>query len=151
MSQEQEATGPGIVVLSSSLQVLHMNRRAKTLLTQLERTTEGAQAERGGNGSLQQPCQDILQTLPARLTSNNWEQFQDRTIGNSRLAIFMKRFDRPDLRSQTHSRIVILLSLHTPMSRPGTSDRESSPFLARVTSLARKRRAWLRINHLPSA
>lgn len=38
MNQEQEATGPGIVVLSPSLQVLHMNRRAMVLLNQLEYT-----------------------------------------------------------------------------------------------------------------
>jgi len=126
MRQNQEATGPGIVVLSSSLQVLHMNRRARTLLAQ------DTETERDGNGSPHQPYQDILQTLPARLTLKNWEQLQDRTIGNSRFTIFIKRFDRPDLMSQTHSRIVMLLSPHTPASMPETSDRESSPFIARV-------------------
>jgi hypothetical protein len=38
VNQEQESTGPGIVVLSPSLQVLHMNRRAIDLLIQLELT-----------------------------------------------------------------------------------------------------------------
>ena len=114
MNQEQEATGPGIVVLTPSLQVLHMNRRAMVLLNQLEYTAQSIGAERAVAAPLHQHCQDIIETLRARLGSNNWEQFhQQRTIGDSTHSILLKGFGLPDPRGLPHSRIVILLSPHT--------------------------------------
>jgi hypothetical protein len=126
VNQEQEATGPGIVVLSLSLQVLHMNRRAMALLTQLERTGQSIGKEGALTEPLHQHCQDIIQTLQARLGANNLEQFQQyRMIGNSTNTILLKGFGLPDQRGLLHSRIVILLSPHTPASMPGISRRES--------------------------
>ncbi len=127
MNHEQESTGPGIVVLSSSLQVLHMNRRAMALLTQLELTTQSIGTERAVAAPLHQHCQDIIETLRARLGSNNWEPFhQYRTIGDSTHSILLKGFGLPDHRGLPHSRIVILLSPHTPASMPGSSSRRES-------------------------
>ena len=120
MNQEQEATGPGIVVLSPSLQILHMNRRAMALLNQLEHTAQSTGAERAVAAPLHQHCQDILETLQAHLGSNNWEQFrQYRTIGDSTHSIFLNGFGIPDRRGLPHSRIVLLLSPHTPAPLPG--------------------------------
>src|SRR5437773_857491 len=114
VNQKQEATGPGIVVLSPSLQVLHMNRRAMTLLNQLEYTAQSIGAERAVAAPLHQHCRDIIETLQARLGSNNWEQFQQcRTIGDSTHSILLNGFGLPDRRGLPHSRIVILLSPHT--------------------------------------
>lgn len=126
MNQKQEATGPGIVVLSPFLQVLHMNRRAMALLNQLECTAQSSGAERAVAAPLHQHCQDIVETLQARLGSNNWEQFhQQRTIGNSTHSILLRGFGLPDSRGLPHSRIVILLSPHAPVPMPGISGRES--------------------------
>lgn len=120
MNQEQGATGPGIVVLSPSLQVLHMNRRAMALLNQLEHTAQNNGAKRAVAAPLHQHCQDIIETLQARLGSNNWEQFQqDRTIGDSPHSILVNGFGLPDHRGLPHSRIVMLLSPHTPAPLPG--------------------------------
>ena len=120
MNQEQESTGPGIVVLSPSLQVLHMNRRAMDLLNQLEHTAQSTGAERAVAAPVHQHCQDIIETLQARLESNNWEQFQQyRTIGDSTHSILLKGFGIPDRRGLPHSRIVLLLSPHTPAPLPG--------------------------------
>jgi len=125
VNQEQEVTGPGIVVLSSSLVVLHMNRRAMALLTQLERTAQSIGTECALTAPLHQHCQDIIETLQARLGSNNWDQFQQyRTIGDSCHTILLKGFGLPDRRGLHHSRILILLSPHTPASMPGISGRE---------------------------
>jgi hypothetical protein len=126
VNQEQETTGPGIVVLSSSLQVLHMNRRAMALLTQLERTGQSIGTEWALTEPLHQHCQDIFETLQSRLGASNWEQFQQyRMIGNSTNTILLKGFGLPDQRGLPHSRIVILLSPHSPASMPGISRRES--------------------------
>ena len=126
MNQEQEVTGPGIVVLSSSLQVLHMNRRAMALLTQLERTAQSIGTERAVAAPLHQHCQDIIETLQARLAANNWEQFQQyRMISNPTNTILLKGFGLPDQRGLSYSRIVVLLSPHNQALMPGIIRRES--------------------------
>lgn len=125
MNQEQGATSPGIVVLSPSLQVLHMNRRAMALLNQLEYTAQSIGADRAVAAPLHQHCRDIIETLRARLGSNNWEQFQQqRTIGDSTHSILLKGFGLPDRRGLAHSLIVMLLSPHTPAPIPEISRRE---------------------------
>ena len=127
MNQEQEVIGPGIVVLSSSLQVLHMNRRAMALLNQLEHSAQSIGTERAVAAPLHQHCQDIIETLQARLAANNWKQFQQyRTIGDSPHSILLNGFGLPDRRGLPHSRIVMLLSPRTPAPIPGISRRESS-------------------------
>ena len=126
MNQEQEATAPGIVVLSLSLQVLHMNQRAMVLLNQLEHTGQSVGTERALTAPLHQHCQDIIETLQARLGANNWEQFQQyRMIGDSTNKILLKGFGLPDQRGLPYSRIVVLLSPQTPASMPEISRRES--------------------------
>lgn len=127
MNHEQEATGSGIVVLSSSLQVLHLNRRAMNLLTQLERTAQSIGMEETVTGPLHRHCQDIIETLLARVESNNWEPFhQYRTIGDVTHAILLKGFGLPDRRGLLHSRIVMLLDPYTPKLMSGIDKLESS-------------------------
>ena len=136
MNQEQEATGPGIVVLSPSLQVLHMNRQAMALLKQLERTVQSIEAERAVAAPLHQHCQDIIETLQARLGSNNWGQFQQyRRMGNSTHSILLKGSGLPDSRGLPHSRIVMLLSPHTPAPMPRISRRESLEEISKSSHL----------------
>ena len=119
MSQEPEATGPGIVVLSSTLQVLHMNRRALVLLNQLEHAGQSVGVERTVAAPLHQHCRDIIETLQARLNSNNLEQFQQYSmIGGSTNRIFLKGFGLPDQRGLSYSRIVLLLSPHNQAPTP---------------------------------
>ena len=125
MNQGDKTTSPGIVVLSPSLQVLHMNRRAWALLNQLAYTAPSSGAARVVAGPLHQHFQDIMETLQARLGSHNWEQFQlDRTIGDSPHSIFLNGFGLPDRRGLSHSRIVMLLSPHIEQSMPGISRRK---------------------------
>ena len=127
MNQEQEVADPGIVVLSPSMQILHMNRRAMDLLNQLEHTAQSTGAERAVAAPLHQHCQDILEALQARLGSNNWKQFrQQRTIVDSTHSILVNGFGLPDRRGLPHSRIVMLLSPHNPVLMPGISRRECS-------------------------
>jgi len=136
VNQELEATGRGIVVLSPSLQVLHMNRRAMALLNQLEHTAQSIGAERAVAAPLHQHCQDIIETMRARLGSNNWEQFQQyRTIGDSTHSILLNGFGLPDRRGLPHSRIVMLLSPHTPAPMPGISRRECSEEISESSHL----------------
>lgn len=75
MSQEPEATGPGIVVLSPSLHVLHINRRAIMLLDRLKHTR--GTSERSGASSLLR-CSRFVRTS-LRPCENAWH----RTTGNN--------------------------------------------------------------------
>lgn len=120
MNQEQEATGPGIVVLSPTLQVLHMNLQAMALLNRLKHTARSIGAEHAVVAPLHQHSLDIVETMRARLESNNWEQFQlYRSIGDSTHSILLKGFGLPDCRGLPYSRIVILLSPHIAQSMSG--------------------------------
>ena len=122
MNQEQEANGPGIVVLSTTLQVLHMNRRAMGLLGHLEQASQRQGTKPLLSAPLLQHCQDIVQTLQARLASNNWERFHHyRVIGEPDHTILLKGFGLPDRRGLSHSRILMLLSPHTAASMPEIS------------------------------
>jgi len=119
VNQEQEASSPGIVVLSSCLQLLHMNRRARALLLQLDGTAQGG-AEQAVAAHLHRHCQEIIETLLERLGSKNWEQFhQFGTIGDGTRSILLKGFGIPDRRGLSHSRIVLLLSPHAPEPMSG--------------------------------
>ncbi len=130
MTQKPEVTGPGIVVLSSCLQVLHMNRRAMDLLTRLVQAAPPIGTAPALAAPLHQHCREIVQTMSERLASNNWEQFQQYcTIGDSSHRIFLKGVGLPDRKGLPHSRIVMLLSPHSPAAMPGISGNESSSFV----------------------
>jgi uncharacterized protein YfaQ (DUF2300 family) len=116
VNQTPETIGPGIVVLSSSLHVLHMNRRAMALLNELAHPAQNIGAEQGIAAPLQHHGQDMFETMQARVGSNNWEQFQhNRVIGESPHMILLKGFGLSDRRGLSYSKIVLLLSPHIPV------------------------------------
>ena len=128
VQEQRDATATGIVVLSPSLHLLHMNRRALALLTPLNgtvhETTQSIGANRAVAAPLHQHGQDIIQTMQTRLAADNWEPFhQYSLIGDSTGQILIKGFGLPDRRGAAHSRIVMLLSPHTPAAIPGRGDR----------------------------
>ncbi|MGQ0694673.1 MAG: hypothetical protein ACT4OL_03745 [Nitrospiraceae bacterium] len=127
MNREPETTGLGIVVLSSSLQLLHMNRRAMELLTRLEHTAQSIGTAPALTAPLYQPCQEIVETMQRCLAWKNWEQFHHVcTIGDSSYTIVLKGFGLPDRRGLSHSRIVMLLTPHIPLSVRGITTVEFS-------------------------
>ena len=137
MNQEKEATGPGIVVLSSSLQVLHMNRRATDQLDHLTPAAERLETKAALAEPLHQHCQDIIQTLQTRLASNNWGRFhQYRVIGESNHQILLKGFGLPDRRGLPHCRILMLLSPHSSASAPEISRMKSPEGVSERDSLS---------------
>jgi hypothetical protein len=127
VNREPDSPGPGIVVLSSSLQILHINRQAMVLLDRLKHSARSIGAEHAAVAPLHQHCQDIIKTMHTRMGSDNWEQFrEDRTIGNSTDPIFVYGFGLPDRRGLPHSRIVMLLSPQASAPTPEATGRESA-------------------------
>jgi Phage integrase family len=145
VNQEQEAAGPGIVMLSSSLQVLHMNRRAMALLNQVAHTAQGSGAARAVAPPLYPHGQDIIETLQARFGSNNWEQFQhNRVIGDSSHTILLNGFGLPDhrglppLKEAFHHAIDDGLVANNPVVRTGRFTRTDEDRRATIQPLTRK-------------
>jgi hypothetical protein len=97
-----------------------MNRRAMALLTQLTPTAQAIGGEWAVAAPLHQHGQDMLETMQARLGSNNWEQFQhNRVIGDAPHSILLNGFGLPDRRGLPHSRIVLLLAPYPALSLAG--------------------------------
>jgi len=110
VNQEQQENGPAIVVFSTSLQLLHMNRSAMSLLSQLSHHADIG-TERALATLLHEHCHDIIDTMQLRLGSNNCGPVhQYRTIGNVTHSVLLRGFGVSDSRGLPHARIVMLLS-----------------------------------------
>jgi len=110
MNQARGAIDPGVVVLSSSLQLLHINHHAISLLKDVQQSSVQPEA----NGKLISPLHphshDILMAIRERLASSNFTPFYCyRAIGEPPQEILLKGFGLPDRRGFPHSRIVMLL------------------------------------------
>ena len=136
MHQGQEMTGPGIVVLSTSLQVLHMNRRAVDMLTRVNQAALRPTPAQVLAAPLHQTCQNLIEAMQARLESENCEPLhQFRVIGDPGHTMLLKGFALPDARGLLHSRIVVLLSLHTPISNRDAGTAEPAQEIAERSHL----------------
>src|SRR5437867_1215643 len=96
-----QRTGPGIVVLSSSMQLLHMNRQAAELSTQINKAENGKEYKKIAHGvlpaALTELCAEILKVLQVRTEAKDWEQFEvKRLAGNPARPILLRGFGLPE-------------------------------------------------------
>ena len=126
MNQRDEAINPGIVVLSSSLDFLHINKPAIQMLTQLRPSGSQAGADQHLTAPLHSFCREIIAVLQERLTSRSFEPFrQYHAIGDSDRELLVKGFGVPDKRGLPYSRIVLLLSPRETNTTPGSLSTEA--------------------------
>src|SRR5437867_3456862 len=107
-----QRAGLGIVVLSSSRQLLHLNQRAAKLFDDINRAESGVQGKDTVQGILPAAvttlCGEILNLLQVRTQAKDWEQFeQKRLVNSSTLPMILRGFGLPDPRGAKHARIVI--------------------------------------------
>jgi len=115
MNHVPEAIDPGVIVLSSSLQLLHINHQAIILLTQVRQASLQPEADRPLTSLLHFHSHEILTAMRKRVASSNFTPFHCyHAIGTSSGEILLKGFGLPDRRGFVHSRIVMLL---VPQSR----------------------------------
>jgi len=115
MNHLPEAIDPGVVVLSASLQLLHINHQAISLLKQVQGSTSQADGAPNLTAPLHTHGQDIITAMRQRLVSHDFTPFYCyRAIGEPAHQILLKGFGLPNQRGFPHSRIVILL---VPQSR----------------------------------
>jgi hypothetical protein len=107
---------PGIVVLSPSLQILHMNRQAHLLISDLVPTTSAAQQPTNRTGVLPPALVDlsreILSALRSRHEMSEKGQFEIRHVADEfGKPVFIRGVGVPNGKGVDHARIVLLLTV----------------------------------------
>lgn len=109
-----QRAGAGIVVLSSSMQLLHMNRQAAELSKLINMAENGGAPPKAAQGvlpsALTQLCADIMKALQVRTEAKDWEQFEVKRIaGNPNQPVLLRGFGLPDRGGIQHARLVVTL------------------------------------------
>lgn len=110
-------TDSGLIVLSMSRRVLHLNDRARTWLRAL--SDDDRLDDRGFASPLPEALVDlfhaVLAEMEKRIAGEDWRHFEMRTVCASAEGLLLARgFGMPDATRRQQSRIVILLQ-HDPL------------------------------------
>lgn len=113
MIADQRA-GPGIVVLSTSMQLLHMNRQAAVLSRQINEAERGTKEPKVASGvlpaTLTELCGEIVKALHVRTEAKDWEQFEVKALaGDPNRPVLLRGFGLPDRAGIQQSRIVVTM------------------------------------------
>jgi DNA-binding CsgD family transcriptional regulator len=109
-----QRSGAGIVVLSSSMQLLHMNRQAAELSKLINMAENGGAPAKAAQGvlpsALTELCTEIMKALQVRTEAKDWEQFEVKRIaGNPNQPILLRGFGLPDRGGIQYARLVVTL------------------------------------------
>jgi DNA-binding CsgD family transcriptional regulator len=109
-----QRAGPGIVVLSSAMQLLHMNRQASELSKQINAALHGGGSSKAAHGvlptALTELCGEIIKALHVRTEAKDWEQFEiKRVTGNPDQPVLLRGFGLPDRGGVQFARLVVTM------------------------------------------
>lgn len=109
-----QRAGPGIVVLSATMQLLHMNRQAAELSKQINAAESGGKASKAAQGvlptTLTELCGEIIKALHVRTEAKDWEQFEvKRVAGDPNQPVLLRGFGLPDRGGIQHARLVVTM------------------------------------------
>ena len=109
-----QRAGAGIVVLSSSMQLLHMNRQATELSKLINMAENGGSPAKAAQGVLPavltELCAEIIKALQVRTEAKDWEQFEVKRIaGNPTQPVLLRGFGLPDRGGVQYARLVVTL------------------------------------------
>ncbi len=109
-----QRAGAGIVVLTSSMQLLHMNRQAAELSKLINMTENGGAPAKAAHGvlpsALTELCAELTKALQVRTEAKDWEQFEvKRVAGNPNQPVLLRGFGLPDKGGIQHARLVVTL------------------------------------------
>ncbi len=106
----EQRSGPGLIVLTSDLQPLHMNRQAVELCREIAPGAAGRPHVGGLPAPVQEFGADIRNMLHARTEAKDWEQLQARRLlGDARRAVLLRGIGLPDQTGLAYARIVIIM------------------------------------------
>jgi DNA-binding CsgD family transcriptional regulator len=109
-----QRAGSGIVVLSASMQLLHMNRQASELAKKINAVEHGGHSAKSAHGvlpaALTELCGDIVKALHVRTEAKDWEQFElKRVAGDPNQPILLRGFGLPDRGGVQNARLVVTM------------------------------------------
>lgn len=109
-----QRSGSGIVVLSASMQLLHMNRQASELAKKINAVEHGGNAAKSAHGvlptALTELCGEIIKALHIHTEAKDWEQFElKRVAGDPNQPILLRGFGLPDRAGIQHARLVVTM------------------------------------------
>ena len=109
-----QRAGSGIVVLSTSMQLLHMNRQASELARKINAIENGDNAAKSAHGVLPKAvtelCGEIIKALHNHTEAKDWEQFElKRVAGDPNQPILLRGFGLPDRGGVQHARLVVTM------------------------------------------
>lgn len=113
-SYADQRAGSGIVVLSASMQLLHMNRQASELAKKINAIEHGGNTAKFAHGVLPavltELCSEIIKALHIRTEAKDWEQFElKRIAGDPNKPILLRGFGLPDRGGVQNARLVVTL------------------------------------------
>jgi DNA-binding CsgD family transcriptional regulator len=113
-SLADQRSGSGIVVLSASMQLLHMNRQASELAKKINAVEHGSNVTKSAHGvlptALTELCGEIIKALHIRTEAKDWEQFElKRIAGDPNQPILLRGFGLPDRGGIQHARLVVTM------------------------------------------
>jgi DNA-binding NarL/FixJ family response regulator len=107
-------TGPGIVVLSVTMQLLYMNQVAHDLTRQIHAAGQTKGPSSAAHGvlptALTELCRAVIDALKEKTEAKDWEQFHvTRIAASADGAILLRGFGLPDSGGLSRARIVVTI------------------------------------------
>ena len=102
--------GPGILMLTASMQMLYRDRRSSELCSRINRYHNGKAANGVLPPAVVDFCAEIRKALQERTAARDWEHFQiKRVIGDPARPVFLYGLGVPDRNGMQYSRILLIM------------------------------------------
>src|SRR2546427_4197272 len=113
-----QGVGPGILVLSPALKVMHMNRRAWELSRKIPQGENGKAATGVLPPAVTELCAEVVTAFQVRTNAKDWEQVQiTRLVNTPNPPVLLRAFGLPDHQGGSlQARILILMEKVTHRS-----------------------------------
>jgi DNA-binding CsgD family transcriptional regulator len=106
----EKRAGPGILLLTSSMQLLYRDRRTWELCGQINKSQNGKSANGVLPPAVAELCAEIMKTLQVRTEAKDWEHFRvKRIIGDPKRPVLLRGVGLPDRGGIQQSRILITM------------------------------------------
>ena len=93
----EQRVGPGIILLSSSLHLMHMNRRAWELSRKITQAHNGKTATGVLPTAVTELCAEVVTAFQVRTNAKDWDQVQiRRLVGTTNPPVLLRALGLPD-------------------------------------------------------
>src|SRR2546428_66985 len=124
----EQGVGPGILLLSPALKLMHMNRRAWELSRKITQGENGKAATGVLPPAVTELCAEVSAALRVRIDAKDWEQVQiTRLVGTPSPPVLLRAFGLPDGGEAHRARIFILMEEVAHRKERGSTRARSGP------------------------